>query len=77
MQNDQKPKNLHEFEAEWLRIRTEMETAIAGVEGHAFIVASLALQYAIRSLQLQQYHTDQIEQLVRDLTRTTPANRLH
>jgi len=70
-------ENLEQFETEWLRCRTEMEQAISQVEGNAFIVASLAMQYAIRSLQLQNYSPTQIEELVNSLTRNKPQSRLN
>ena len=70
-------KNLEQFETEWLRIRTEMEQQISTIEGNAFIIASLAMQYAIRSLQLQNYSPTQIEELVNSLTRNKPQSRLN
>lgn len=70
-------KNLEQFETEWLRIRTEMEQAISQVEGNAFIIASLAMQYAIRSLQLQNYSSQQIEELMNSLTRNKPQSKLN
>ena len=70
-------KNLEQFETEWLRIRTEMEQQISTIEGNAFIIASLAMQYAIRSLQLQNYSAKQIEDLVNSLTRNTPQSKLN
>jgi len=35
------------------------------IEGDAFIMATIAMQYAIRSLQMQNYAPQQIEDLVR------------
>jgi ABC-type Zn uptake system ZnuABC Zn-binding protein ZnuA len=70
-------KNLKQFEEEWRRCRIEMEQAISQVEGNAFIVANLAMQYAVRSLQLQQYSSQQIEDLMNTLLINKPQSKLN
>lgn len=60
-----KMRDLPDFEREYRRIRQEMQEHMLEIEGDAFIMATIAMQYAIRSLQMQNYAPQQIEDLVR------------
>ena len=67
-----RPQTKDEFTAEYQRIRREMQQQISQVTGDAFLVALMALQYAVVSLRLQHWTQEQIQQLVREVP-VTPA----
>lgn len=54
---------LGEFTQEYRRIRREMQQQISKVHGDSFLVATLALQYAVVSLQMQGYTRAQVMDL--------------
>lgn len=63
---------LGEFTQEYRRIRREMQQQISKVHGDSFLVATLALQYAVVSLQMQGYTRAQVMDLVDNLPITDP-----
>lgn len=63
---------LGEFTQEYRRIRREMQQQISKVRGDSFLVATLALQYAVVSLQMQGYTRAQVMDLVDNLPITDP-----
>tara|TARA_E500000318_G_C3395580_1_gene147713 strand:+ start:129 stop:443 length:315 start_codon:yes stop_codon:yes gene_type:complete len=65
-------KKLGEFTQEYRRIRTEMQQQIGQVRGDAFLVATLALQYAVVSLQMQGYTRAQVIELAENLPISDP-----
>lgn len=63
---------LGEFTQEYRRIRREMQQQISKVRGDSFLVATLALQYAVVSLQMQGYTRAQVMDLVDNLPISDP-----
>ena len=57
------------FAREYTNTREQMEHHMAKVEGNPFVKATLALQYAIVSLQQQNMAPAEIRDLVETLTR--------
>jgi len=62
-----KSKQLGEFTQEYRRIRREMQEQISQVHGDAFLVATLAMQYAVVSLEMQGYTRPQVLELIENL----------
>jgi len=60
-------KKLDEFAREYQRIRREMQEQISGVQGDAFLIATLAMQYAVVSLEMQGYTRPQVLELIENL----------
>lgn len=63
---------LGEFTQEYRRIRREMQQQISKVHGDSFLVATLALQYAVVSLQMQGYTRAQVMDLADNLPISDP-----
>ena len=63
---------LGEFTQEYRRIRREMQQQISKVHGDSFLVATLALQYAVVSLQMQGYTRAQVMDLAENLPISDP-----
>ena len=73
-------KKLGEFTQEYRRIRREMQQQISKVHGDSFLVATLALQYAVVSLKMQGYTRAQVMDLIENLPITDhnrPTNKLN
>ncbi len=69
-----KMRDLPDFEKEYRRVRLEMEQHMMEIEGDAMVMATVALQYAIVSLRMNNYSTGQIEDLVRVLMKQPRLN---
>lgn len=69
-----KMRDLPDFEREYRRMRNEMEEHMTEIDGDAMIMATVAMQYAITSLRLNNYSPRQIEDLVRILMKQPRLN---
>ena len=69
-----KMRDLPDFEREYKRMRNEMEEHMTEIEGDAMIMATVAMQYAITSLRINNYSPRQIEDLVRILMKQPRLN---
>ena len=69
-----KMRDLPDFEREYKRMRNEMEEHMTEIDGDAMIMATVAMQYAITSLSINNYSPRQIEDLVRILMKQPRLN---
>lgn len=69
-----KMRDLPDFEREYRRMRHEMEEHMTEIDGDAMIMATVAMQYAITSLRINNYSPRQIEDLVRILMKQPRLN---
>tara|TARA_R100001591_G_C4237145_1_gene153510 strand:- start:269 stop:487 length:219 start_codon:yes stop_codon:yes gene_type:complete len=69
-----KMRDLPDFEREYRRMRNEMEQHMTEIDGDAMIMATVAMQYAITSLRINNYSPRQIEDLVRVLMKQPRLN---
>ena len=69
-----KIRDLPDFERELRRVRLEMEQQMTKIEGDAMMMATVAMQYAIASLRINNYSPRQIEDLVRVLMKQPRLN---
>ena len=69
-----KMRDLPDFEREFRRVRLEMEQQMTKIEGDAMMMATVAMQYAIASLRINNYSPRQIEDLVRVLMKQPRLN---
>jgi phage host-nuclease inhibitor protein Gam len=69
-----KMRDLPDFEREYRRMRNEMEEHMTEIDGDAMIMATVAMQYAITSLRINNYSPRQIEDLVRILMKQPRLN---
>lgn len=69
-----KMRDLPDFEREYKRMRNEMEEHMTEIDGDAMIMATVAMQYAITSLRINNYSPRQIEDLVRILMKQPRLN---
>ena len=69
-----KMRDLPDFEREYKRMRNEMEEHMTEIDGDAMIMATVAMQYAITSLRINNYSPRQIEDLVRILMKQPQLN---
>tara|TARA_R100000664_G_C2702400_1_gene102252 strand:+ start:582 stop:788 length:207 start_codon:yes stop_codon:yes gene_type:complete len=67
-------RDLPDFEREYRRMRNEMEQHMTEIDGDAMIMATVAMQYAITSLRINNYSPRQIEDLVRVLMKQPRLN---
>ena len=69
-----KMRDLPDVEREYKRMRNEMEEHMTEIDGDAMIMATVAMQYAITSLRINNYSPRQIEDLVRILMKQPRLN---
>ena len=69
-----KMRDLPDFEREYKRMRNEMEEHMTEIHGDAMIMATVAMQYAITSLRINNYSPRQIEDLARILMKQPRLN---